>query len=171
MFLPKQNRLQTDMPPINRTKPKFPPKTPIVGEPHTSAGATDLQPFDRRSLLKLIHATIPLPTREENCADGSLVFVGGDPGEVVVRVAGSRITISVFSIVFEGPHTPVVRTQPIMCLNWRVVPAVQLTSLLQDMIETARQLRRSQFRRCNKCGETKPPEWMHDDDACQGCIA
>ncbi|MFO1041822.1 MAG: hypothetical protein U0941_08555 [Planctomycetaceae bacterium] len=158
------------MPPTNRMKPKF-PKAQIASGPQASTGAPDMQPLDRRSLLKLIHATIPLPTREENCADGSLVFVGGDPGEVVIRVAGSRITISVFSIALEGPHTPVVHTQPIMSMNWRVIPAVQLTSLLQDMIETARQLRQSQFRKCVKCGETKPPEWMHDEDSCQGCVA
>jgi len=146
----------------------------INGEPNlvetkTGIPQADLQPLDRDSLLKLIIAKIPFPLREEECADGSLVFVGGDPGEVVVRVARSRITVSVFGIVWEGSQTPVVCPQPLMSLHWRRLPGARLTTILHEMIEAARQLRRASYCKCARCGEIKPPEWMHGTGACQSC--
>ena len=129
----------------------------------------DLHSLHRDSLIKLIITTMPFPLREEECADGSLVFVGGDPGEVVVRVARSRITVSVFGIVWEGSQTPVVCPQPLMSLHWRRLPAARLTTILYEMIEAARQLRRASYCKCERCGETKPPEWMHGTGACQSC--
>ncbi len=144
--------------------------TPAVQPPQSiNINDANLVMLDRGSLLNQIHAMMPLPIREEVCADGSVVYVGGDPGEVVVRVAPSRITVSVFGIVWEGSHTPVVSPQPLMSLHWKRLPAALLTTFLHTMIEAARQLRRAKYRRCERCGETKPPEWMHDNGSCQGC--
>ena len=165
------------MAPKNRTNPQPSNETPKPDDTHTKNGIADraiqgntgLQPLDRSSLLKQIHATMPLPTREEVSADGSIVYVGGDPGEVVVRVARSRITVSVFGIVWEGSQTPVVCPQPLMSLHWKRLPAARLKTILNEMIEAARQLRRAKYRRCERCGETKPPEWMHDAGGCQSC--
>ncbi len=154
---------------MHPTSPETPPETPEVGESSTSNTAPDLTAIDRRSLLKLIHATMPLPTREETGADGSLVFVGGDPGEVIIRVARSQISVSVFGIVWEGSHTPVVSPKPLLSLNWRLMPAARLTPLLHDMIEAAQQIRLATFHKCEHCGETKPPEWMHGKNCCQSC--
>ena len=139
---------------------------------HASAfmNSFDLQPLDRKSLLNQIHATIPLPTREENCADGSLVFVGGDHGEVVVRVMADQITVSVFATEIETSGSLGVRPQQIVTLNWKIIPAAKMTLLLRDLIETAQQLRRAQFRKCRRCNETKPPEWMYDAELCEGCV-
>ena len=146
-------------------------KTTPAAEPPQSININDanLETLDRSSLLKQVHATMPLPVREEVCADGSIVYVAGDPGEVVVRVAQSRITVAVFAIVWEGSQTPVVSPQPLVSLHWKRLPAALLTTFLHEMIEAARQLRRAKYRRCECCGETKPPEWMHDSGSCQGC--
>ncbi len=165
------------MAPKKRTNPQRSNKTSKRGDGRRTKGIdeiaapadADLNPLDRDSLLKLIHATIPLPTREEDCADGSLVFVGGDPGEVVVRVAKGRITVSIFGIVGEGSQTPVVRPQALISLHWKRLPAARLKTILHEMIEAARQLRRAKYRKCERCGETKPPEWMHDTGGCQSC--
>ena len=158
-----------NMPQKKRTKSKSLSQRPKLGKPRKTKSIADISPLDRSSLLKLIHATIPLPTREENCADGSLIFIGGDPGDVVIRVARSQITVSVFGIVWEGPHTPLVRPQPLAGLNWRLMPAARLTTFLHDLIEAAQQIRLANFRKCAHCGETKPPEWMHRKDCCQSC--
>lgn len=165
------------MAPKKRTVPKASSEAPKPGDAHMTNGIPDtathanaeLQPLDRSSLLKQIHATMPLPIREEVCADGSLVYVGGDPGEVVIRIAQDRITVSMFEIEWEGSHTPVVSPQPLMELHWKCLPAKLLTTFLHEMIEVAGKLRRSKYRKCERCGDTKPPEWMHDNGSCQSC--
>ena len=129
----------------------------------------DLKPIDRSSLLKQIHATMPLPIREEVGADGSLVYVGGDPGEVVVRIAQGRMTVSVFGTECEGSDTPMVSPQTLVKLQWTYLPAGLLTRLLPEIIEVARQIRLAKYCKCEHCGETKPPEWMHENGICQSC--
>ena len=171
--------MRSKMAPRKRRQSQPESKVPKLGDSRkaervgdgTARSDADMQPIDRESLLNLLHHTMQLPMRQEESADGTFVFVDGDPGEVVVRVARNRINVSVFAIVREPLHTPVVRPQPLMTLNWKVVPAARLRTILQEMIETARKLRRAKFRTCERCGETKPPEWMHDNESCQGCTA
>ena len=158
------------MPPKKRTKSKSAPKGSKVGESRKTKGIADLTPLDRDSLLNHIQSFMPLPMREEDVADGSRVFVGGDPGEVLIRVTRSRITVSVYGIDWEGrPYGPEVRSQPLAGLNWRLMPAARLATILHDTIEAAQQLRLAKFRKCEHCGETRPPEWMHGKDCCQSC--
>ena len=130
---------------------------------------TDLTPIDQDTLFREIRAYLPTPMREEMQLDGSWVFVGGDPGEVVVRVRASKVTVAVFAVVWNGPHTPVVRPKTIGSLNWSRIPASRLTMSLHNLIESARELRLAKYGKCERCGETNPPEWMHDDKTCQSC--
>lgn len=130
---------------------------------------TDLTRIDQDVLLREIRAYLSTPVREEMQLDGSLFLVGGDPGEVVVRVRGSKVTVAVFAVVWDGPQTPVVRPKAIGSLNWRRLPASGLTVGLRALIESARELRLAQYGKCERCDETKPPEWMHDDKTCQSC--
>jgi hypothetical protein len=130
---------------------------------------TDLNPLDEDTLLREIRAYLPTAVREEMQLDGSLVLVGGDPGEVVVRVRGSKVWVAVFAVVWNGPHTPVMRPKAIGSLNWRRLPASRLTRGLHNLIESARELRLAKYGKCERCGEKKPPEWMHDDNTCQSC--
>lgn len=71
--------------------------------------------------------------------------------------------------IADGPHTPVVRPKAIGSLNWRRLPASRLMMGLHNFIESARELRRAKYGKCERCDETKPPEWMHDDKTCQLC--
>lgn len=130
---------------------------------------TDLTPINRESLLDEIRRLLPDPLREETQVDGSVVIVGGDPGEVIVRMTGSKISIAEFTVRWEGPHTPVVRPRQVATLNWQRLPASETMMLLHMLIEAARSTRRSKFRTCERCGETKPPEWMHGESICQSC--
>lgn len=63
--------------------------------------------LDRNSLLVLIEEMLPKPVEVDTPRDGSLVLVGGNPGEVVVRIIGGRVRIAEFCVWWEGPHTPV----------------------------------------------------------------
>jgi hypothetical protein len=127
------------------------------------------EPMDLDSLLRHIHKLLPNPIREEQQLDGMIVLVGGDPGEVVVRIGDTRVSIAVFAVRWEGPHTPVVRPIQLAALNWKRFPESRLFMQLHSLIDTARELRRAKYRKCERCGETKPPEWMHDANTCQSC--
>ncbi|ADB18095.1 hypothetical protein Psta_3432 [Pirellula staleyi DSM 6068] len=131
---------------------------------------TELNPLDAVALLREIRTHLPTPVREEMQLDGSLVFVGGDPGEVVVRVRGNKVSVAVFGVVWKGPHTPVVRPSLVGSLNWKRLPASRLTIGLHILLESARKLRLAKYRKCKRCSETRPPEWMHDDKTCQSCV-
>ena len=129
----------------------------------------DLEPLDRDFLLREIRELLPDPLREETQLDGSLVIVGGDPGEVIVRINGKKVSIAVFSVRWDGPHTPVVRPKQLATLNWKRFPASTMMMTLHGLISAAIEIRRSKYRKCEKCEETQPPEWMHGEDICQSC--
>lgn len=113
---------------------------------------------------------MPAPVREERQIDGTMVLIGGDPGEVAVRVRGSQVSVGIFGIVWQGPHTPVVCPKSIGNLNWKRLPASRLLLSLRNLIESARELRRSTYGNCERCGETNPPEWLQDDKTRQECV-
>ncbi len=110
-----------------------------------------------------------LSSYSESEGDGIHTFVGNEPDEVIVQIKGSKLAISVFSRRWDGPSSLVVHPIPIATLNWRRIPFDLLKTELTSLIETARKIRRSKFRKCLKCGDTKPPEWMHDEQTCQSC--
>jgi hypothetical protein len=95
--------------------------------------------------------------------------VGGDPGEVVLKITASRVSVSVFTVRWEGPHTPRVRPRQLASLRWDRLPASRLMMVLHDLTDTAAETRRATFRKCTRCGKTRPPEWMHGEDTCQSC--
>lgn len=130
---------------------------------------TDLESIDRDFLLGHIREIMPDPVKEETQLDGDLVMVGGDPGEVIVRVSGGKVSIAVFSVRWNGPHTQVVCPRHIATLSWKRLPASRMMMALHDLIESTREIRRSGYGKCEPCGETNPPEWMHDEKTCQSC--
>jgi hypothetical protein len=105
----------------------------------------------------------------ESDGDGIHIFLGDEPDEVIVQIKGSKLAISVFSRRWDGPSSLIVHPIPIATLNWRRIPFELLHPELTSLIEIARKIRRSKFRKCLKCGDTKPPEWMLDEQTCQSC--
>jgi hypothetical protein len=130
---------------------------------------TDLEPTDRDCLLREIRELLPDPVREETQLDGVLVMVGGDPGEAIVRISGRKVSIAVFSIRWDGPHTPLVQPKQLATLDWKHLPAYRMMMALHSLIESAIEIRRAKYRKCKRCGESKPPEWMHGPTLCQSC--
>jgi len=130
---------------------------------------SEMEPIERESLLDEIRNLLPEPIRTETQLDGDFVLVGGDPGEVIVRISGSKVSIAMYSVRWEGPHTPVTRPKQLATLNWKRLPASTTMMTLHGLVSAAIELRRTKYRKCEKCGETKPPEWMHDERTCQSC--
>jgi hypothetical protein len=130
---------------------------------------TDPKPIDREFLLRELRELLPGPVREETQLDGSIALIGGDPGEIIVRVNGKKLTVASFSVRWEGPHTPVVRPKHFATLSWKRVPTSTLLMTLHELVRGVCEVRKARYRRCERCGETKPPEWMHDEKTCQSC--
>ena len=127
------------------------------------------EPISRDEVLKELKELLGASIREETQFDGTIVMVGGDPAEVIVWVGRRKVSIALFRVCWEGPHTPMVRPIHFATLNWRRIPASTLIAALHSLINAAREVRRAKYRRCERCGEIKPPEWMHDEKTCQSC--
>lgn len=133
------------------------------------AAMSHLKPLEQDAILAEIRQQLPDPIRGDRQLDGALVLIGGDPGEVVVHLSEGELKVSVFAVRWEGPHTPVVTPERLASLNWQRIPASRLTSVLHEVIAAAVELRSSTYRKCERCGEMNPPEWMHNENTCQSC--
>jgi hypothetical protein len=81
----------------------------------------NLEPIGRDALLTEHREVLGASIREETQLDGTIVMIGGDPGEVIVRVDGSNVSIALFRVSWNGPYTPVVR--PIKVCNLELATA------------------------------------------------
>lgn len=127
------------------------------------------EPIGRDDLLKELKELLGATIREEKQLDGTIVMVGGDPGEVIVRLCRSKVSIAIFRVCWEGPYTAVVRPIDFATLNWRRLPASTLLMSIHSLITTAREVRTATYRQCKRCRKTTPPEWMHDEKTCHSC--
>jgi len=121
------------------------------------------------ALVASVVHELPQPVEQEAARDGSLVIVGGEPGEVVVRLTRSTATVSEYAVEWVGPNDPVVRPVTFGTVHWRRMPEVDAILALRTLIRAARDSRRSKYTQCRNCDRMTPPESMHDDEVCQDC--
>src|SRR3954452_11132186 len=93
--------------------------------------------MDRESVRRYVKEHLPNPIRESEGLDGSLTLVGGDPGEVIVRLTAEEVLVSVFSVRWEGPHTPQVLPRPLASLSWCYIPTSSLMMSLHTLVAAA----------------------------------
>ena len=75
-------------------------------------------PMGRESLTEYVRELLPSPVRVSEGLDGSLTLVGGDPCEVIVGLTADDVSISVFWVRLDGPHTSRVLPRRFACLAW-----------------------------------------------------
>lgn len=123
-----------------------------------------------RTLADVVRGLLPVPVREEPSDDGVLLS-GGDPGLVVVRVAGRGLTVSVYGVRWDGPHTPTRADRELCRVSGDDMPAElpEQAVVAAALIQAAVAIRRAKFLVCRYCGQSNPPEWQHGADVCQGC--
>ena len=111
-------------------------------------------------LLAFIAAQLPKPVRQVEEEDGTIVFTGGDPPEVVVRLTASSVVVSEYSVA-----------QPIVIgsVKWPRVSEDGAMRVVRALMVAAREARRLKFSTCEMCARLLPPEWMHSADLCRGC--
>jgi hypothetical protein len=121
------------------------------------------------SLLTSVAHELPQPVAEEAVRDGSIVLVGGDPAEVVVRLTRSMAAVSEYAVEWDGPQETVVRPILFGTLQWRRMPEVHALASLNTLIRAARDSRRSKYVVCARCERAMPPERMFEDGTCVDC--
>lgn len=120
-------------------------------------------------LHAFLAAQLARPVSEDFADDGSVVLTSGDPGEVIVRLTKSTVTVAEYSVRSMGAQAPVVTPIIIGTLRWRRVSPESAMHTVKSLIAAARDSRLAKFRTCETCSERNPPEWMYDDELCQGC--
>jgi hypothetical protein len=125
-------------------------------------------PAHYEQLLAYIGTHMPAPFTQEE-ADGAIVFTGGSPAEVIVRLTDASVTVEEYAMRWESPYSLVVRPRRVGVVKWRRLPESRLMTVLGELIKGARESRRGRFRTCTTCGRSSPPEWMADSATCQSC--
>ncbi len=118
--------------------------------------------------LAFIATHLPQPVREDR--DGDLTtFTGGDPGQVVVRLSPSTITVLEYAVGWTASDTPVPAPRRIGTVVWRRARTPEMIRAVAALIGAAREARLAKFRICERCERSIPPEWMDDERICQSC--
>ena len=120
-------------------------------------------------LIAFLGSQLPAPVDQQESRGGALRFLAGEPPEVVVVLTDTAVIVSEFAGVWETPFTFVKKPRRVGLLKWRRLPESALWDALSALIKGAREARRSRFQVCQHCGETTPPEWLHDEHVCQSC--
>jgi hypothetical protein len=121
------------------------------------------------ALLTSVAHELPQPVEQETTRDGSVVLVGGDPGEVIVRLTRSAASVSEYAVEWRGPGDLVVRPVGFGTIRWRRMPEIHALAALQTLVRAARESRRAKYQMCGYCEKMTPPEALHDDQVCQAC--
>ena len=119
-------------------------------------------------LIAFLGSQLPAPVDHEPGGDGSVIFTGGDPAEVIVLLTESSVVVSEYAGVWNSDGF-VVKPRRVGVLKWRRLPETSLMNALADLIKGAREMRLARYRACSCCDEKNPPEWLLDDDVCHRC--
>jgi len=126
-------------------------------------------------LLEAVKNLLPAPLNrficpdDEHPPDNAMIILGGLPQEVVVRLTDRTVSVAVFSARWSSPGTLTMVPKKLASFNWRQMPLAKTLELVAVTIEMARTIRSSTYQKCSRCGETTPPEFMHDKITCQDC--
>jgi hypothetical protein len=119
-------------------------------------------------LLAYISTHIPRPFTQDE-VDGAVVFTGGSPGEVVVRLTETAVIVEEYAVHVDRSGTGVLRPRRVAVVRWRRLPESELMTVVGRLIKGAREMRLSKYRSCQVCGRIKPPELMASAGQCRSC--
>ena len=122
-------------------------------------------------LIAFLNTHLPSPVQQEELTDGTLMFTGGSPGEVIARLTRTSVIVEQYAVRWETPYTPVMRPRRVGAVNWRRLSESVVMSVVEHLIRGAREARLARYATCQLCGEKRPPEWMENADICQQCSA
>ena len=119
-------------------------------------------------LIAFVSSQLPKPVAEQQGSDGSILFTGGEPPEVIVHLTDQTVVVSEFAGEWEEDGfsiTPLLVGE----LYWHALPETALMNALSALIKGAREARLSKYRVCPQCGERISPEQFGTGGVCDGC--
>ena len=120
-------------------------------------------------LIAFISSQLPKPVDEQQGGgDGSIVFTGGEPSEVIVHLTDETVTVAEFAGDWDEDAF-IIAPRIVGELHWHTLPETALMNALSALIKGAREARLSRYRSCPECGETVPPEYFGTNDRCARC--
>ena len=128
----------------------------------------ELAPLDRDGAINAIRERLMEPRTESTSPDGTLLFSGGSPPDVLIALSGSTIHVAIYD-----PETATTRPpagdQTIVSLNWQRLPAPHLVMSLNVALGSARELRFATFQHCKRCDALTAPELLNEHVICENC--
>lgn len=90
----------------------------------------------------------------------------GDPLLVLLAVDDDEVLVGAPQLVWDGPHSLKVEVADVVSHQ----RDAGVESWLCEVVESVMAARLASFSTCVECGESRPPEWMMDDESfCYGC--
>ena len=119
-------------------------------------------------LIAFISSQLPAPVDEQQGGDGSIIFTGGEPAEVIVHLTDQTVVVAEFAGEWQADRFSIT-PRLVGELHWHALPETALMNALSALIKGAREARLSKYRNCPECGESLPPEYLGADDVCHRC--
>ena len=119
-------------------------------------------------LIAFISSQLPKPVEEEHADDGSILFTGGEPSEVIVQLTDETVTVAEFAGDWDEEAFSIT-PRTVGELHWHALPETALMHALSALIKGAREARLSKYRICSDCGESVPPEYFGSGEVCRRC--
>lgn len=120
-------------------------------------------------LMAFIASQLSTPVEQEQAEDGVLVYTGGAPPEVVVRLTSTEVIVLEYAGDWETDDRFVVKPRQVGTVKWRRLPETPLINALSALVKGARSMRLHRYRACTACDRKTPPESLFDDGVCFEC--
>jgi hypothetical protein len=121
-------------------------------------------------LIAFLGSQLPGPVDQESGDEGSLIFTGGTPAEVVVQLTKSNVMVLEYAGTWETPDRFIIKPRHVGTVKWRRLPETAMMNAVSALVKGAREMRLHRYRHCSVCGEKTPPESLFgDDDVCSAC--
>ena len=120
-------------------------------------------------LMAFIGSQLPAPVEQQTTGDGSMMFVGGEPPEVVVQLSDSSVRVSEYAGAWESGERFTVTPRRVGMVKWRRLSETAMMHAVVALIKGAREMRLARYRICPVCDTSYPPEVMFVNDLCPRC--
>ena len=120
-------------------------------------------------LIAFLGSQLPSPVEQQPGDAGAIIFTGGSPAEVVVRLTHTSVVIFEFAGDWDAGGAFLLRPRRVGSVKWRRLSETAVMNAVSSLIKGAREMRLARYGTCRYCHERNPPEWLFGDDLCLRC--
>lgn len=120
--------------------------------------------------IEVLDSLVPRPIEEVTVdnAPPARWFAAGDPYLVLIGLGEGITYVGEPVVTWRGAHSPQLGVLGVTELPAGDAPDDAATGATR-LIELMKTRRAARFRRCDECGRSTPPEWLHSAALCDGC--